>query len=231
MIVLADDPLLRDGTAAYLTLGEQVEVLPGADAVRADVVVFAVDTVTGGTMSRLSDISERTDGAARIVLVTDEVSEDQLALAVAHGVLSVLHKAVTAHPQIMRAVLDAHRGRGLLPSAFVGRLTALLRELRRVEPLCGERRFWHKERGTHAAGCLPPEHPTHLLRLPAVHAFSGSLLHRGFSGQDASVKDISVLAHRRMPTDAIDARRRTACGALPRNGASCRQRDVSCPKY
>ncbi|MGW3460281.1 LuxR C-terminal-related transcriptional regulator [Streptomyces olivaceoviridis] len=156
VVVLADDPLMRDGTAAYLTLSEQIDVLPDTDMVRADVVVVAVDTVTGETMSRLSDVSERTDGTARVVLVTDEVSEDQLVLAVAYGVVSVLRKSATTHAQITRTVVDGYHGRCVLPAAFVGRLASLLRELHRSDK---------PPRGMYAAGLTPRE--IELLRLLA----------------------------------------------------------------
>ncbi|WP_107436230.1 helix-turn-helix transcriptional regulator [Streptomyces hyaluromycini] len=125
--VLACDPLVRDGAAAYLEADERVEVLAPGDLGHADVVVLVAEAVTGETMSCLNHISRRTEGTARVVLVTDEISEEQLTLGVAYGVVSLLPRSGTGLTRVATAVLKSHSGRAELPSALVARLAALTR--------------------------------------------------------------------------------------------------------
>ncbi|MDX3850972.1 response regulator transcription factor [Streptomyces sp. AK02-01A] len=131
--IVADDPLVRDGAAAYIEADERVEALPNDQLAHADVVILVVDEVTGETLSCLNRISRHTNGAARIVLVTDEISEGQLALGVAYGVMSLLPRSRTALAQVVSAAVESHSGRAELPSELVGRLAALIRTMHRED--------------------------------------------------------------------------------------------------
>ncbi|MFC4500619.1 MULTISPECIES: helix-turn-helix transcriptional regulator [Streptomyces] len=135
VVLLADDPLVRQGATAYLDAHEQVELLPTDHVEQADIAVLIVDEVTGETMSGLCAISRRTDGVTRIVLVADDVSDEQLTLAVGYGVVILLRRSEASFSQIVSAVADGHRGRSELPPAVVGRLASLMRGLQREDGL------------------------------------------------------------------------------------------------
>jgi DNA-binding NarL/FixJ family response regulator len=133
VVLLADDPLVRDGAASYMKGGGQVEMLPADQLARADIVILVVDEVTGETLSRLKRISGRTDQAARIVLVADEVNEEQLVLAVGYGVVSLLRRSAANLSTVVAAAVEGHRGNSELPPALVGRLASLVRDLQQED--------------------------------------------------------------------------------------------------
>ncbi|MFE7835833.1 LuxR C-terminal-related transcriptional regulator [Streptomyces sp. NPDC057474] len=133
VVLLADDPLVQEGAAVYLDAHEQVELLPGDHVEQADIAVLIADEVTGETLSGLLAISRRTDGVTRIVLVTDDVDDEQLTLAVAYGVVSLLRRSEASFSRIVTAAVDGHRGRSQLPSSVVGRLASLMRGLQRED--------------------------------------------------------------------------------------------------
>ncbi|GAA4806735.1 response regulator transcription factor [Streptomyces ziwulingensis] len=110
VVVLADDPLTRDGTNAFMAAGGRVEVLPRERMAEADVVVVITPDVTGETLTTMSRASRVTGGRARLVLVADRVARSHLPHARGHGTVSFLARPYTSFTQLETAVLDSHRG-------------------------------------------------------------------------------------------------------------------------
>ncbi|MEU6611962.1 hypothetical protein ABZ922_44410 [Streptomyces shenzhenensis] len=74
----------------------------------ADVMVLLTAAVSGKSLCAMSRASQLTGGRIRIVLVADHISEQQLALAVNHGLASFLVRPFTSFNQILAAAVDAH---------------------------------------------------------------------------------------------------------------------------
>lgn len=110
VVVLADDPLTRDGTHAFMAARGHVEVLARDRLRDADVAVLITPRITGQTLAALQDISRSTGGRARIVLITDRASAGQLAIAARHGVVTFLLRQHTSFTQMEKAALAAARG-------------------------------------------------------------------------------------------------------------------------
>jgi DNA-binding NarL/FixJ family response regulator len=127
--VLATDPLISEGTTAYLRSCPQIEPMPAAEAGRADVVLVMAGTVTEDTMDQLRQVAEGAHRGLRIVLVGDGIREPQLLTAVTCGLVSVLPRRDATFGRIAAAVLDASKGHGEMPGAAVGWLAARLRSI------------------------------------------------------------------------------------------------------
>ncbi|MFF8880681.1 response regulator transcription factor [Streptomyces flaveolus] len=126
VVVLASDPLARDGTTSFMAAGGRVEVLPEGRLAHADVVVMITADVTGRTLADIGRVSRVTERRARIVLVADRIGEPHLAFAVRHGLTEFLVRPRTSFTQIVTAAVDSHRGgqvlRARTPSALIARL-------------------------------------------------------------------------------------------------------------
>jgi DNA-binding NarL/FixJ family response regulator len=129
VVVHADDPLTRDGTAAFLKSSGRVTVLPEGRLAEAQVVVMITGQVTGRTLSAMSRVARTTSGGARIVLVAETISESQLPLAVSHGLVSFLARRHADFPQIVSATVRCHQGRAVLPPALTAALLERMREM------------------------------------------------------------------------------------------------------
>src|SRR5581483_11427442 len=122
VVVHADDPLTRDGTAAFLEASGRVTLLPEGRLAEAQVVVLITGQVTGRTLSEMSRVARTTSGRARIVLVADGISESQLPLAVSHGLVSFLVRRQADFHQIVSAAVRGHQGRAVLPPTLTAAL-------------------------------------------------------------------------------------------------------------
>ncbi|MFE9361120.1 response regulator transcription factor [Streptomyces olivaceoviridis] len=137
LVVQADDHLTQEGTAAFLDADDRVKLLRADELADADVLVVLTTEVTGEMLSMMSRASHTTGGRIRIVLVADHISEQQLALAVHHGLASFLVRSYTAFRHIAAAVLEAHQGRSMVPPALLGMLLDRMRTMQRDEAATG----------------------------------------------------------------------------------------------
>ncbi|MCL3994731.1 helix-turn-helix transcriptional regulator [Streptomyces lavenduligriseus] len=131
VVVQADDPLTRDGTAAYLAADERVRLLSPEELAEADVLVVLTATVTGQTLSAMSRANQLTGGRIRIVLVADRISEQQMALAVCHGLASFLVRPYTSFSQILTAVVETQQGRSIIPPVLMNMLLDRMRTMQK----------------------------------------------------------------------------------------------------
>ncbi|WP_320785084.1 response regulator transcription factor [Streptomyces sp. CRN 30] len=137
VVVQADDLLTRDGTAAFLEADDRVELLPAEEVGEADVLIVLTASVSGKTLSLMSRAGQASGGRIRIVLVADHISEQQLALAVNHGLVSFLVRPYTSFSQILAASVEAHRGRAVLPPVLMNMLLDRMRSIQRTESPSG----------------------------------------------------------------------------------------------
>jgi DNA-binding NarL/FixJ family response regulator len=137
VVVQADDLLTRDGTAAFLEADGRVTLLPTEEVAEADVLIVLTAVVSGKTLSMMSRASQDSAGRIRIVLVADNISEQQLALAVNHGLVSFLVRPYTSFSQILAAAVEAHHGRAVLPPVLMNMLLDRMRTMQRTESHSG----------------------------------------------------------------------------------------------
>ncbi|MET8945845.1 response regulator transcription factor [Streptomyces sp. NPDC004542] len=133
VVVQADDPLTRDGTAAFLDRDERVRLLTDDELADADILVMITASVSGKTLSAMSRANQSTGGRVRIVLVADNISEQQLALAVNHGLASFLVRPYTSFTQIVVAAVEAYQGRSALPPVLMNMLLDRMRTMQKNE--------------------------------------------------------------------------------------------------
>ena len=119
--VRAADPLLRAGLLVELRGKPGVELIESATdgEDQADVVV----AVTG------SDLTDLPPSPARLVLIADRPQPAELWAAVERGLVVLVPRGEATTPRLLRAIADAHRGRGDLPAEQLG---LLLRSLSRL---------------------------------------------------------------------------------------------------
>lgn len=164
--VYAGDPLVRAGLRSALGAGQGIALRddPGS----ADVLV----AVAGNEPHRIPA------GCARLVLVADEPNQAELWAAVERGLAVVVARSEATPGRLLRAVFDAHAGRGDLPADQLG---SLLRGISRL----------HKEvlepRELTLSGLSPRE--TEVLRLLAEGYDTGEIARR-VAYSDRTVKNI-----------------------------------------
>jgi DNA-binding NarL/FixJ family response regulator len=128
--VLAADPLMSEGTVAYLRSRPEVRPVPWSEAGRADVVLVLAGQVTEDTLVQIQRVAEQRAGhELRFVLVGDGLREPQLLRAVTCGVVTVLPRRDADYGHIVRAIVQAHAGLGEMPAQAVGWLSARIRAI------------------------------------------------------------------------------------------------------
>ena len=118
--VLATDPLVRAGLRGELRDKPGIELLD--DPADADVVVVVADSA----LHELLPVS-----TGRLVLVTDASRQAELWSAVEHGLAVLVPRGEATTPRLLRAIADAHRGRGDLPAEQLGSLLRAVSQLHR----------------------------------------------------------------------------------------------------
>ncbi|MFD9390956.1 response regulator transcription factor [Streptomyces sp. NPDC060000] len=137
VVVQTDDPLTRDGAVAFLARDARIELLPDEELADADILVMLTASVGGKTLSAMSRASQSTGGRIRIVLVADHISEQQLALAVNHGLASFLVRPFTSFSQIVAAADEAYQGRSVVPPVLMSLLLDRMRIMQHSESATG----------------------------------------------------------------------------------------------
>lgn len=131
--VQAADQLSMAGLRSYLGDQPEIMLLPADQQARADVVVAAVGALTPDVTAGLRR------AAAPVVLVLDQIGEvDVLTLADCRAV-AVLPRAAATGDRVLRSVLAAASGGGVLPPHLVAELIEHVRRLRQevVSPANG----------------------------------------------------------------------------------------------
>ncbi|MEV6398297.1 response regulator transcription factor [Streptomyces sp. NPDC051907] len=130
--VLAADPLVAAGIAAYLEASGQVTLLAADARDQADVCVVLDNDVNEGTLARMERVcKEAANPRLRIVLVADSIREHHLIRAVNYGLSSVVLRREAVRERVVSAVVGTRRGRSEMPSVVLGWLIEHVRSIQR----------------------------------------------------------------------------------------------------
>jgi DNA-binding NarL/FixJ family response regulator len=130
--VMASEPLVAEGVAAYLRACPGIVPVPPDHLDRARVVLVIDGQVSDKTLLVIQHAAEKSPGTdRRFVLVCDGIREHQLLRALSWGLVSVLPRQDAGYQQIVRALVNAHDGRVELPRDAHGWLEERIRSVQR----------------------------------------------------------------------------------------------------
>ena len=130
--VMASEPLVAQGAAAYLRTFPGITPIPQDRLEGADVVLVIAGHVSEETLSPMEQAAELvSDREMRFVLVCDGIREPQLLRALSLGMVSVLLRQDADYPRIARAVVNARDGKVELPRDAHGWLEKRIRPVQR----------------------------------------------------------------------------------------------------
>lgn len=118
--VCADDPISRAGVAGELRPRPEVLMLTDAEMDQAKVAMVVAGGVGDETLRDLRAIG-RSSGA-RLVLVTTEIGEFDLASVVEAGVIGVVWRTEATPERLVAVIQSAAAGEGAVPPDLLGRL-------------------------------------------------------------------------------------------------------------
>lgn len=133
VFVQSSDPIKRAGVVALLSGTREVELLPTAERVDADVVVLAENAFTTPNLSPVGEIraeSVHPAGPPPCLIVTDRFDENDTLAAVQAGVVGVLPSVYATQKGLVSAVVSAAAGSAVLPRQLQSALLDQLRKLR-----------------------------------------------------------------------------------------------------
>lgn len=118
------------GLTSYLGGRAEIEVLDWDQRATANVVVVAVDRISPEVLTGLRRVA--TDIGAPVVLVLDEVGERDVLAAVEHRVVAILPRTAATGAGVLRSVLAAASGGGVMPPSLVAELLKHVERLQRA---------------------------------------------------------------------------------------------------
>ena len=142
----ATDPLSHAGLAGLLQSRPELTLLRPAGRAEAQVLVVAAERLSPEVIAVLRRAAA--DSGAPVVLVTNEISENELLTAVECRVVAVLPRSAVTVERLTKSVRAAAAGGGIMPPNLVGEL------LKHIEKLQREVLSPH---GTGAGGLTPRE--------------------------------------------------------------------------
>jgi DNA-binding NarL/FixJ family response regulator len=116
----ATDPVSHAGLVALLQSRGDVVVLRPGQRIDAQVVVAAAERLVPDTVAALRRVGAET--GAPIVLVAQEVTEEELMLAVECRVVAILPRGAVTAERLAHSVRAAAAGGGVLPANLIGEL-------------------------------------------------------------------------------------------------------------
>ncbi len=117
------------GLTSYLGSRAEIVLLDWEQRVRANVVVVAVDRIGPEVLSGLRRIAA--EGPAPVVLVLDEVGERDVLAAVECRVVAILPRSAATGDRVLRSVMAAASGGGVMPPSLVAELLKHVERLQR----------------------------------------------------------------------------------------------------
>lgn len=129
VVVQSADHLSMAGLTSYLGSRAEIAVLDWDQRARADVVVVAVDRIGPEVLTGLRRVA--TDVGAPVVLVLDEVGEKDVLAAVEYRVVAILPRTAATGERVLRSVLAAASGGGVMPPSLVAELLRHVERLQR----------------------------------------------------------------------------------------------------
>lgn len=129
VVVQTADHLSMAGLTSYLGSRAEIEVLDRDRRTRAHVVVVAVDRMGPEVLTELRRVAA--DSGAPVVLVLDEVGEKDVLAAVEYRVVAILPRTAATGERVLRSVLAAASGGGVMPPSLVAELLRHVERLQR----------------------------------------------------------------------------------------------------
>jgi DNA-binding NarL/FixJ family response regulator len=130
--VMASDPIVGEGTVAYLRTRGGITPVPPDCLDRADVVLVMAGQVDEEALSLMQRAAEEApDREMRFVLVGDGIREAHLLRALSLGVVSVLPRRDADYARIVHALMNVREGQVELPDAANGWLSSRIRAIQR----------------------------------------------------------------------------------------------------
>lgn len=127
--VQAADHLSMAGLTSYLGSRAEIVLLDWEQRARATVVVLAVDRIGPEVLSGLRRVAAEV--AAPVVLVLDEVGERDVLAAVECRVVAILPRSAATGDRVLRSVMAAASGGGVMPPSLVAELLKHVERLQR----------------------------------------------------------------------------------------------------
>jgi len=127
--VRATDPMTLTGVISILESRHEITVVPEQAFATAEVVVYVVDRMSADDLAGL----RRTAWTVGVptVLVTREINEDALLTAIDHHVVAVIPRGAATGERLVRSILAAQAGDGVMAPNLVGSLLKSVRGLQR----------------------------------------------------------------------------------------------------
>lgn len=142
VIVEAGDHLTMAGLTSYLGESPQITLVADQRRELADVVVVAVGKLTANVVSGLRQAAAET--VVPVVLVLDEVSEADVLTVAECRVVAVIPRGAATGERVLRSVLAAASGGGMMPPNLVAELLEHVRRLL-VAPVTEDGRLTARE--------------------------------------------------------------------------------------
>jgi DNA-binding NarL/FixJ family response regulator len=121
VLVEASDLIVRHGIEGVLRMmPETFTLVPGTERRHTDVIVIAGDRFRGELVSELRAISAET--SAPVLLVMDDISRDDLLVAVECRVFAVLPRAAVTPDRLAGAIRTIRGGGAVMPPILLGAL-------------------------------------------------------------------------------------------------------------
>ena len=129
IFVYARDPITQAGIAAALRGSAQLKVLDETGLDRAQVAVVAADEVDDETLRVIRAIQR--SSSPRVLLVAARLDDGGLIAAVEAGACGLLRRSEATPETLVRAVVAAAQGDGMVPPDLLGRLLSQMGSLQR----------------------------------------------------------------------------------------------------
>jgi DNA-binding NarL/FixJ family response regulator len=128
VVVQAGDHLTKAGLTSYFGGRPEVTLLAEGQRDEADVVVVAVAALTNEVVSGLRRAARV--APVPVVLVLDDVGETDVLMAAEIRAVAVLPRSAATGDRVLRSVLAAGAGGGVMPPGMVADLLEHVRRLR-----------------------------------------------------------------------------------------------------
>ncbi|WP_329529726.1 response regulator transcription factor (plasmid) [Streptomyces sp. NBC_01450] len=118
VVVIADDPIVKEGTDAYLSRVDGLRLSPIDALPTADVLLLLTTRITESTLALLRNAATvNRNRSRRVVLVVNDISERELVRAVELGLTNLLLRPDSTYERIVEAV--CHPGDCVLPTSAI----------------------------------------------------------------------------------------------------------------
>jgi len=129
VVLSATDPISKVGLAAALRGRDELQFIEEAESGPASVIMTVVDRLDDAVIRELRARQAR--GQTRLVLITTELADVDLLVAVELGVRGVVLRADATPEVLVRLVRTAASGDATLPPDLLGRLLTQVSRLQR----------------------------------------------------------------------------------------------------